>query len=123
MHAAAQGAAASLHHDGLLLRPYPRRAVDADRHAARYRQGVDSSRSREIAGMPRLDRYQDRKVYDALAGDYVLGTMGGRARRRFLELMAERGYIREAAGAWERRLHPLGLNIIPITPHPRVWRK
>ncbi|MGI8739262.1 MAG: anti-sigma factor [Gammaproteobacteria bacterium] len=73
--------------------------------------------------MPRLDRYQDHKVYDALAGDYVLGTMGGRARRRFLELMAERGYIREAAAAWERRLHPLGVNIIPITPHPRVWRK
>ncbi len=73
--------------------------------------------------MPRLDRYQDRKVFEALAGDYVLGTMGGGARRRFLELMAERSYMREATAVWERRLHPLGLNIIPITPHPRVWRR
>lgn len=72
--------------------------------------------------MPRLDRYQDQKVFEALAGDYVLGTMAGRARRRFRQLMVERGYIREAVTEWERRLNPLGQRIAPVQPHPRVWR-
>jgi anti-sigma-K factor RskA len=73
--------------------------------------------------MPRLDRYQQPEVYEALAGDYVLGTMGGRARLRFAALMAERVYIQQAVAAWERRLNPLGSRAPAVTPHPRVWRK
>ncbi|MDQ3796490.1 MAG: hypothetical protein M3294_02675 [Pseudomonadota bacterium] len=50
--------------------------------------------------MPRLDRYHDPKVVDALpGGDSVLGPMGGHARRRFTQLMAERSYIEQAVWA------------------------
>jgi anti-sigma-K factor RskA len=83
---------------------------------------MDSPGNGEVAGMPRLDRYQDPKLIERLAGDYVLGTMGGRARRRFRQLMAERGYIEQAVSEWERRLNPLGNAVAPVAPHPRVWR-
>lgn len=73
--------------------------------------------------MPRLDRYQDLTLTDALAADYVLGTMGPHARRRFSALMAERVYLQAIVAAWERRLNPLGIRIAAVAPHPRVWRR
>lgn len=72
--------------------------------------------------MSRLGLYQDQRVFEALAADYVLGTMRGRARRRFTQLMAERDYIQQAVLAWERRLSPLGDRIAPVEPPLRVWR-
>ena len=71
--------------------------------------------------MSRLDRYQNPELYEMLAGEYVLGTMSSRARRRFVQLMEERRYIREAVEVWERRLHPLAGRIEPVQPHHRVW--
>ncbi len=71
--------------------------------------------------MPRLDRYQDPRLYEQLAGAYVLGTLSAPARRRFARLMAERPYIHQAVADWERRLAPLGTRLQPVPPPARVW--
>lgn len=71
--------------------------------------------------MSRIDRYQNPEVYELLCGEYVLGTMSGRARRRFKQLIDERVYLQEAIAVWEQRLYPLADNIPPITPRRRVW--
>lgn len=71
--------------------------------------------------MSRLDRYQNPELYEMLAGEYVLGSMSNRARRRFVRLMEERRYLREAVEAWERRFYPLFGQLEPVQPHHRVW--
>jgi anti-sigma-K factor RskA len=71
--------------------------------------------------MSRLDRYQNPELYELLCGEYVLGTMTGRVRRRFEQLIDERDYLQESVAVWERRLYPLAENIPPLTPHRRVW--
>jgi anti-sigma-K factor RskA len=72
--------------------------------------------------MPRIDRYQDPKLYERLAGEYVLGTLQGRARQRFAQLVAQRGYLRNAVNQWEKRLDPLSTRITAQSPPKRVWR-
>lgn len=71
--------------------------------------------------MPKLDRYQSPDVYEALAGDYVLGQMPIHARRRFQQLMDERPYLQHAVLRWERRLNPLGAGLSGRKPPRRVW--
>lgn len=59
----------------------------------------------------------------ALAAEYALGTLRGRARRRF-EALA-RG-DRELAGVvrrWEAELTPLAERVAPVDPPARVWRE
>ena len=73
--------------------------------------------------MPKLDRYQSPDVYEALAGDYVLGQMPIQARRRFQQLMDERPYIQQAVQRWEQRLNPLGVGMPEKKPPRRVWHK
>ena len=73
--------------------------------------------------MPRLDRYQNPDVYEALAGDYVLGQMPIHARRRFEQLMDERPYVQQAVQRWERRLNPLVAALPERTPPRRVWHR
>ncbi len=71
--------------------------------------------------MSGLKRYQNPDVYEALAAEYVLGTMVGAARRRFERLIAERPYIRYAVEMWEERLGPMA-ELLPETPPPaHVW--
>lgn len=72
--------------------------------------------------MPRIDRYQDPNLYERLAGEYVLGTLQGRARQRFAQLVDQRGYLRNAVNQWEQRLDPLITQITVQSPPNRVWR-
>ncbi|MGD8207756.1 MAG: anti-sigma factor, partial [Thiohalocapsa sp.] len=72
--------------------------------------------------MSRLDRYQDPELYDRLAAEYVLGTLQGRARQRFVRLMDERPYIEAAVSEWQDRLDPLGERVPELQPPSRVWR-
>lgn len=62
------------------------------------------------------------ELIDKLAAEYVLGTLHGRARRRFERLLKENPALREEVAVWERRLGPLADAIEPITPPARVWR-
>lgn len=57
----------------------------------------------------------------ALAAAYVLGTLGGPARRRFQRLILEHVRVHQTVWQWERRLNELGAALLAQTPHPRVW--
>jgi anti-sigma-K factor RskA len=59
---------------------------------------------------------------DALASEYVAGTLRGPARRRFESLMLSHPALRFAVRSWEQRLLPLALSVPPQDPSPRVWQ-
>ncbi|MGV6859520.1 MAG: anti-sigma factor [bacterium] len=73
--------------------------------------------------MSRVKRYQIPEVYEALAAEYVLGTLTGKARLRFERLLHERPYIRHAVDIWERRFGDLGQSTPEVAPPKRVWQK
>jgi anti-sigma-K factor RskA len=63
----------------------------------------------------------NRELVDRLAAEYVLGTLRGRARRRF-----ERWLVSPQVGslvkAWEERLAGLEQPLKPVAPPASVWR-
>ncbi len=67
--------------------------------------------------------YRDPELLDRLAAEYVLGTLHGRARRRFERLMATSPALREQVDAWQDRLAPLADQLTAVTPPGRVWRR
>jgi anti-sigma-K factor RskA len=61
------------------------------------------------------------ETVDALAAEYVLGTLRGAARRRFERWRASEWHIARRVAAWEDRLMPLLYSLPPVTPSPQVW--
>ena len=59
---------------------------------------------------------------DALAGQYVLGTLRGRARRRFERAARADAALADAVRRWEERLLPLAEALPGVQPPERVWR-
>jgi anti-sigma-K factor RskA len=59
---------------------------------------------------------------DALAAEYVLGTLPGRARRRLARIAQTDTAVAVAIRTWEQRLSPFAETAPPVTPPPRVWR-
>jgi len=68
-------------------------------------------------------RYDEPTLISLLAGEYVLGTLTGRARRRFDRLLAGRADARSAVAEWEGRLAFLNLSVRPVAPSARVWAR
>ena len=66
--------------------------------------------------------YGRRDLAEALAAQYVLGTLRGAARRRFEALLPAHANLREATHAWQDRLLPLTAAIDPVQPPARVWQ-
>ena len=66
-------------------------------------------------------RYTDERLLDALAREYVLGTLHGRARARFQRVLSESLAARRAVTDWERRLAPLASSVTPMTPPADTW--
>ncbi|HEV7578223.1 MAG TPA: anti-sigma factor [Caldimonas sp.] len=60
---------------------------------------------------------------DALAAEYVLGTLRGGARRRFESLLPAHAVLRAATLAWQERLMPLTGVVEPVQPAGEVWRR
>ena len=58
-----------------------------------------------------------------LAGEYVLGTLHGGARRRFEEFLRSDYSLRAEVARWEGQLTPLAARIQPITPPHHVWTR
>jgi anti-sigma-K factor RskA len=58
-----------------------------------------------------------------LAGEYVVGTLRGRARRRFEALMAGDPAVAAIVRRWEAELTPLAEQVAPVEPPARVWRE
>lgn len=62
------------------------------------------------------------ELADALAAQYALGTLRGRARRRLARLARDDAAIARAIREWEARLAPLALALPEIRPPDRLWR-
>ena len=60
---------------------------------------------------------------DALAGEYVLGTLSANARAAVEARMRDEPALREAVQAWEARLLPLASLAAPVDPSPALWSR
>jgi anti-sigma-K factor RskA len=59
---------------------------------------------------------------DALAREYVLGTLAGPARRRFEAVLRHTPEAAAVVNQWRQRLAVLNLGIEPLDPPPSNWR-
>ncbi len=67
--------------------------------------------------------YAKPELADALAAQYVTGTLRGPARRRFEVLLGAHATLRTAVRRWQDRLIPLTAVLAPQTPPLRVWQR
>ncbi|GIX28354.1 MAG: hypothetical protein KatS3mg123_2235 [Burkholderiales bacterium] len=67
-------------------------------------------------------RYDNPRLRQLLAGEYVLGTLRGRARRRFEHLLLDDPALRRLVEDWEMKLNTLAESVPPVKPPERVWR-
>lgn len=58
---------------------------------------------------------------EALARDYAIGTLRGRARRRFERVLSESPRARQVVGAWQHRLAKLAEVVPAAAPREAVW--
>jgi anti-sigma-K factor RskA len=65
--------------------------------------------------------YNDPKLLDRLAAEYVFGSLSSRARRRFERLRQRLPAAEKAVLEWERRLMPLSGSVPTERPPGRVW--
>ena len=66
--------------------------------------------------------YAREDLADALAAQYVTGTLRGAARRRFENLLPGHPALRAATEDWQDRLLPLAAAVPPVAPPARVWQ-
>jgi anti-sigma-K factor RskA len=66
--------------------------------------------------------YNRPALLDKLASEYVLGTLRGRARRRFEQLLLSLPAARSTVSEWEQRLARLAGPVPAVEPPARVWR-
>ncbi len=67
--------------------------------------------------------YGKSDLAQALAAEYVLGTLRGAARRRFEALLPAHVELRRATAAWQERMLPLTAALDPVEPPGEVWRR
>jgi anti-sigma-K factor RskA len=65
--------------------------------------------------------YRTPERADALAAQYVLGTLSTLARARFARLARNDAVLNTAIRDWEDRLSPLAQSVPPVAPPERVW--
>lgn len=68
-------------------------------------------------------RYDDPRLLDALAREYVVGTLRGRARARFARVLGASLGARRAVLTWERNLAPLARTVQPVAAPPDGWSR
>ena len=67
-------------------------------------------------------RVADSAALDALCGEYLLGTLRGRARRRFERALREEPRVATRFAYWQRTFVPEPTRMIEIEPPARLWR-
>jgi anti-sigma-K factor RskA len=67
--------------------------------------------------------YNNPQLISALAAQYVLGTLRGKARDRFETLKFANDKIQQEVDFWEAQLHPLSFTLDPVTPEKHVWQR
>jgi len=60
---------------------------------------------------------------DALAGEYVLGTLDARQVAAVVRALPSNRALRDAVAAWEARLAPLTALAPPEAPPPGIWNR
>jgi len=60
---------------------------------------------------------------DALAGEYVLGTLDARQAAAVTRALPTDPALRDAVAAWEARLAPLTALTVPEAPPPALWSR
>jgi anti-sigma-K factor RskA len=65
--------------------------------------------------------YEQAELLDRLAAEYALGTLRGRARRRFERLYIQSAAARGAVYRWEDHWSALSRTVPPVEPSPQVW--
>lgn len=65
--------------------------------------------------------YQNPRLKQMLAAEYVLGTLSGLPRQRFFRLLKTRADLRAEVRFWEARLAPLLGQLPPKAPRELVW--
>jgi anti-sigma-K factor RskA len=66
--------------------------------------------------------YDRPELRDRLAAEYVLGTLHGRARKRYQRLMRDDFKTRAEVMRWEKRLMPMGTSLSEPAPAEHIWR-
>ncbi|HLL19960.1 MAG TPA: hypothetical protein VK439_14355, partial [Rubrivivax sp.] len=66
--------------------------------------------------------YAQPRLADALAAQYVTGTLRGRARGRFETLLPSHPALQAAVREWQARLMPLTGVMPEQLPSPAVWQ-
>jgi anti-sigma-K factor RskA len=69
-----------------------------------------------------MDYRNKPELIDRLAAEYVLGTLAGGARRRFVSWMQRDASLRSSVTEWEKRLAPMTSMVAPAEPSPQVWQ-
>ena len=59
---------------------------------------------------------------ERLSREYVLGTLTGRARRRFERMLAEAPLATRVVARWQQRFDVLAAGVPPVQPRERVWQ-
>ena len=67
--------------------------------------------------------YARPTLADALAAQYVAGTLRGGARRRFEALLPSHPLLRSAVDDWRARLMPLTTVVTPEPPPAHTWAR
>ena len=65
--------------------------------------------------------YEQVELLDRLAAEYTLGTLRGRARRRFERLCVGSAAARSAVYRWEDHWSVLSRTVQPVEPSPQAW--
>ncbi|MFN3564902.1 MAG: anti-sigma factor domain-containing protein [Burkholderiaceae bacterium] len=60
---------------------------------------------------------------DALCGEYLLGTLRGRARRRFERALREEPPVVLRLQYWQRTVAPRFAQSIAVEPSPAIWKR
>jgi anti-sigma-K factor RskA len=59
---------------------------------------------------------------ERLSREYALGTLAGRARRRFERVLAQSPVAARAVAQWQQRLDVLAAGVPAVQPRERVWQ-
>lgn len=65
--------------------------------------------------------YLKEETLNALAAEYVVGTLRGKARVRYQKLMMQYQAVSDATAQWEQYLAGFNDAVTPVQPPERVW--